>query len=77
MKRNRSTLVRFALLLLFVVFEFCFYVVINTVSDEIGALFPLWTVLAANLLASGVMMAYCWRRYPELKGMLGNEPLGA
>jgi lysylphosphatidylglycerol synthetase-like protein (DUF2156 family) len=72
-----QAVVRFALLVLFVAFEFCFYVVINTVSEEVGALFPLWTVLAANLLASMVMMVYFWRRYPELKGILREEPLGA
>ncbi len=50
--------VRFALLVLFVTFEFCFYVLVNTVSEEVGALFPLWTVLAANLLATAAMAAY-------------------
>ena len=69
--------VRFALLVLFVTFEFCFYVLVNTVSEEVGALFPLWTVLAANLLASAVMAAYFWRRYPEFVRILRAEPLGA
>lgn len=72
-----QAVVRFALLVLFVAFELCFYVVIHTVSEEIGALFPLWTVLGANLLATAVMMAYFWRRYPELKNILRDEPLGA
>lgn len=68
---------RFALLVLFAVFEFCFYVVVNVVSSEVGALFPLWTVAGANLLAAGVMGAYFWFRYPELKRVLREEPLGA
>ena len=69
--------VRFALLVLFVAFEFCFYVVVNVVSQEIGALFPLWTVIAANLFAAVAMAIYFWRRYPELGGILKEEPLGA
>jgi hypothetical protein len=69
--------VRFALLVLFVAFEFCFYVVVNVVSQEVGGLFPLWTVMAANLLAALAMAIYFWRRYPELGGILKQEPLGA
>lgn len=67
---------RFALLVLFAVFEFCFYVVVNVVSSEVGSLFPLWTVAGANLLAAGVMGAYFWLRYPELKQVMREEPLG-
>jgi hypothetical protein len=68
---------RFALVVLFAVFEFCFYVVLNVVSDEVGSLFPLWTVAGANLLAALVMGGYFWLRYPELKEALREEPLGA
>lgn len=70
-------LARFAILVLFAVFELCFYVLINVVSSEVGALFPLWTVAGANLLAAGVMGSYFWLRYPELKRVLREEPLGA
>lgn len=63
--------------MLFVAFEFCFYGIVNVVPDEIGALFPLWTVVTANLLAAAVMMAYFWRRYAELGSILREEPLGA
>jgi hypothetical protein len=69
--------VRFALVVLFVAFELCFYVVINVVSAEVSGLFPLWTVAGANLLAAVVMGAYFWRRYPELRRVLQEEPLGA
>lgn len=69
--------VRFALLVLFVAFEFCFTVVVNVVSDDAVTLFPLWTVLIANLLAAGVMAAYFWRRYPEIRSALREAPLGA
>jgi len=73
----QQPVVRFALLVLFVAFEFCFYVVINVVSAEVGSLFPLWTVAGANLFAALVMGAYFWLRYPELKQVLHDEPLGA
>lgn len=68
---------RFAILVLFVAYEFCFYVVAHAMSDELGELFPLWTVLAANLLATLAMGTYFWRRYPEFGGILRAEPLGA
>ena len=68
---------RFALLVLFVAFEFCFYVIVNVVSDEVGAFFPMWTVIVANLLAAVVMAAYFWRQYPEFRAILRKEPLGA
>ncbi len=72
-----SPLARFGLLVLFVTFELCFYVVLRVVSSEVSALFPLWTVAGANLLASLVMGAYFWLKYPELKQVLQEEPLGA
>ena len=68
---------RFALLVLFVVFEVFFYVLINFVSAEVSALFPLFWVLSANLLAALVMGFYFWRKHPELKQALEKEPLGA
>jgi hypothetical protein len=72
-----NSVARFGLLVLFVVFEFCFYVVVNVASREVGALFPLWTVGAANLVAAAVMGAYYRRRYPDLGQALREEPLGA
>ncbi len=71
------TAVRFALVVLFVVFEFFFYVVLNYISTETGALFPGWTVAGANLLAAAVMVFYFWKRYPEIQQALREEPLGA
>lgn len=68
---------RFAILVLFVAFEFCFVVVIRVASGEVGTLFPTWTVLAANLVAVVAMAAYFRWRYPELMRALRAEPLGA
>jgi hypothetical protein len=68
--------VRFALLVLLAAFEFFFYVIVQLVSEEVGALFPLWTVVGANLLALTVMGMYFWRRYPEFSRIFRSEPLG-
>jgi hypothetical protein len=65
------------LLILFAIFEVAFYVVLQTVADEVSRLFPFMWVLGANLLAAGVMGVYLWRRYPELQRALKREPLGA
>ena len=66
-----------ALVILFVCFEVAFYVVLQTVADEVSRLFPLFWVLGANLLATAVMGVYLWKRYPELSRALKREPLGA
>jgi hypothetical protein len=68
---------RFALLVLFVVFELFFYVLINVVSSQLGSFFPAFWVLSANLVAALVMGAYFWRKHPEIKRELDREPLGA
>jgi len=72
-----SSLARFGMLMLFVVFELFFYVAVNLMSAGVGALFPLWTVLAANLFAAISMAFYFRYRYPEIRGLLRQEPLGA
>lgn len=68
---------RFAILVLFVAFEFFFVVVIRVASGTVGGLFPTWTVIAANLVAVAAMAAYFRWRYPELMRALRAEPLGA
>jgi glycopeptide antibiotics resistance protein len=73
----REPVFLFALLVLFVTFEVAFYVLINAVSSEVGDMFPLWSVGCANLFAAAVMAYYFWRKYPEIKQALAEEPLGA
>ncbi|MDX2122563.1 MAG: hypothetical protein SF070_16085 [Gemmatimonadota bacterium] len=72
----QSALARFGLLMLFVIFELFFYVAVNLMSATVGALFPMWTVLAANLFAAVAMGFYFRQRYPEMRGVLREEPLG-
>ncbi|HXG43614.1 MAG TPA: hypothetical protein VNJ71_02535 [Gemmatimonadales bacterium] len=73
----RSGVARFALLVLFVVFELGFYVFVEVAASGIGGLFPLWAVLLANLFAALVMGYYFARLHPELTRALKEEPLGA
>ncbi|HUL69017.1 MAG TPA: hypothetical protein VLT17_02130 [Gemmatimonadales bacterium] len=73
----QQPLMRFALLMLCVAFELFFYVLINAISVEVGAFFPLWSVASANLLALGAMGWYFWRKHPALRRALTREPLGA
>ena len=56
------------LLLFFAVFEVGFYFVAMALSrpDLMGAL-AWYQILAANLLASGLMGGYLWRRHPEFR----------
>jgi hypothetical protein len=59
---------RFALLMLFVVFEVFFYWLVQLGFTATSGQFPLWTVLGANTLAAAVMGWWLYRRHPALKG---------
>lgn len=73
----RQAVVRYALLQLFLVFELFFVGVLMLVSETTRALFPFWTVLAANTLAAVAMGAYLWRHHPAVRRLLRETPLGA
>jgi hypothetical protein len=73
---EHESLARFALLMLFVAFEFFFYGAVNALSAEVGALFPLGAVAGANLLAAAVMARYFWRHHPALQRAFREAPLG-
>ncbi|MFI5235346.1 MAG: hypothetical protein ACHQXA_06525 [Gemmatimonadales bacterium] len=72
-----NPLARPALLMLFIVFEGFFAGITLMFSEATRQLFPLWSVLAANLLAAGVMGGYLWRHHPALKRAIERLPLGA
>lgn len=67
---------RFALLMLFVVFELFFYGLVQVGFTATQGLFPLWSVLAANTLAAVVMGWWLYRRHPALKAAFQSSPLG-
>lgn len=67
---------RFALLMLFVVFEVLFYWLVQLGFTATSGLFPLWSVLGANTLAALVMGWWLYRRHPALKAAFQSSPLG-
>jgi hypothetical protein len=67
---------RFALVLLFVLFEFCFSGLAYMFFEATRTLFPLGLVLSANLLAAAVMVSYLWRHHPALRRAVRRDPLG-
>ncbi len=73
----RDAFFRFALLLLFVVFEVFFYGFTYVVFEGTRGVFPWWSMLAANTLASITMGLFIWMRHPSLRRSPDNEPLGA
>jgi hypothetical protein len=72
-----NPLARPALVMLFIVFEFFFAGLTLMFSEATRELFPLWSVLAANLFAAAVMGGYLWRHHPALKRAIERLPLGA
>jgi hypothetical protein len=72
-----NPLTRPALLITFVVFEFFFAGLTLMFSEATRELFPLWSVLAGNLLAAGAMGGYLWRHHPALRRAIERLPLGA
>lgn len=72
-----SPLFRFAILMLFVVFQVFFYGFTYVFFVATRQLFPWWEVLVADTLAVAVMVTYLWRKHPSLKRALAHEALGA
>lgn len=74
---DRQGIFRFALLMLFVVFEVMFYGVVVMFLQGTRGLFPFWSILVANTLAAVSMGAYLYVRHPALRRGYLREPLGA
>jgi hypothetical protein len=72
-----NSVVRYALLPVFLVFEVLFYGFLGIFSVETNALFPFWAVVTANTLAAICMGAYLWRRHPAFRQRVHDTPLGA
>lgn len=67
---------RFAVVMLFIFFEFFFSGIAYMYFEATSALFPLTLVLLANLLALAVMAWYLWRHHPALRRAVHRDPLG-
>ena len=72
-----SSLARFALMTLAVVFELFFFMVTYALFTGTSFLFPWWSVLAANTLSLLAMTYTLFRRHPGLRQVFAGEPLGA
>jgi len=73
----KESVVRYALLQVFLVFEVMFYGLLMLASETTRALFPFWTVLIGNTLAALGMGAYLWHMHPEFRQLIRETPLGA
>ncbi|MGH7526659.1 MAG: hypothetical protein ACREMX_08130 [Gemmatimonadales bacterium] len=72
-----NSVVRYALLPVFLVFEVMFYGFLEVLSEGTNALFPFWAVVTANTLAALSMGLYLWLRHPALRQSMKDTPLGA
>ncbi|MBA3343988.1 MAG: hypothetical protein H0T44_01600 [Gemmatimonadales bacterium] len=74
---TENSVVRYAFVPVFLVFEVMFYGLLRVLSQRTDALFPFWAVVGANTLAALGMGFYLWRRHPALRQSLRDTPLGA
>lgn len=74
---EQSSLARYALVQLFIVFELFFYGLLSIGSETARGMFPLWGVLTANSLAAITMGVWQWRHHPMLRLATQSTPLGA
>lgn len=72
----RDSVVRYALLPVFLVFEVLFYGLLEVFSERTKELFPFWTVVVANTLAAVCMGYYLWMRHPDFRAAVRETPLG-
>jgi hypothetical protein len=72
-----NSVVRYALLPIFLAFEVIFYGLLEVLSERTGELFPFWAVVSANTLAAISMGLYLWIRHPAFRRSIRDTPLGA
>ncbi|MGH7508475.1 MAG: hypothetical protein ACREMZ_03265 [Gemmatimonadales bacterium] len=73
---ERDSVVRYALLPVFLVFEVMFYGLLEVLSERTNELFPFWAVITANTLAALCMGVYLWVRHPGFRRSIRETPLG-
>jgi hypothetical protein len=71
-----NSVVRYAFVPVFLVFEVMFYGMLEVLSERTSELFPFWAVVSANTLAAVAMGLYLWRRHPDLRQSIKDTPLG-
>lgn len=70
-------ILRYGLVMLFVVFEVFFWGFTYLFFTGTNGLFPRGAILVANSLAAIAMATYLWHRHPSLKRALRHEALGS
>ena len=73
---ERDSVVRYALLPVFLVFEVMFYGLLEVLSERTNTLFPIWADVTANTLAALCMGLYLWVRHPDFRRSIRETPLG-
>ena len=76
-RAEHSSVARYAVVQLFIVFEFAFLGLLTVASETTRGLFPVWSVLTANALAALAMGLWVWRHHPRLREAFVRAPLGA
>lgn len=74
---ERSSLTRYAILPAMLAFLIFFWGVLAVADEATRGLFPIGSVLIANMLAAVAMCWYLWRNHPGLRAAFGRAPLGA
>jgi hypothetical protein len=74
---ERSSLTRYAILPVMLAFLIFFWGVLAIADEATRGLFPIGSVLVANILAALAMGWYLWRSHPALRAAFGRTPLGA
>lgn len=72
----QSSLWRFALVMVTVVFELFFWGLVEIGFAATRGLFPFWTVLVGNTLAVLAMVWYLSQCHPSLKRVFLTQPIG-
>lgn len=76
-KSETSSLVRYAVFPVFLAFLIFFQGVLAVADETTRGLFPMWSVLTANVLAGAAMAWYVWRQHPRLQSAFRGVPLGS
>lgn len=76
-KGESSSVARYAVVPLFLAFLVFFWGVLAIADTATRGLFPVWSVLTANVLAAAAMGWYLWQGHPALRSAYLDSPLGA
>ena len=76
-KSETSSLVRYAVIPVTLAYIIFFQGVLAVADETTRGLFPMWSVLTANILAAAAMWWHVWRQHPRLRSAYRGSPLGS